>query len=158
MSKEHPHDLRRGKDFIGVNCVFFCHDGNGKVLLHKRSQGCRDEHGTWDCGAGAMEFGESFEEVVRREVKEEYLVDPLDVTYIGSRNVLREHDGSKTHWIANVHLVHVNPEDVAIGEPHKMEEIGWFSLDQFPEPLHSALHHDIEMIMPLLKKRLVDCE
>src|SRR3990167_2769378 len=29
----HASDKRRGIDFIGVNCVFVCHDGNGKILF-----------------------------------------------------------------------------------------------------------------------------
>lgn len=79
-------DLRRGVDFIGVNCVFYCHDGNGKFLFHKRSKHCRDEHGHWDCGGGSMEFGETFEQTVRREVKEEYGTEPLEITHVGTQN------------------------------------------------------------------------
>ncbi|MEV7907719.1 NUDIX domain-containing protein, partial [Streptomyces anulatus] len=44
-----------------VSCVFVCHDGHGRVLLAQRGAGARDEPGTWDCGAGALEYGESFE-------------------------------------------------------------------------------------------------
>lgn len=54
-------DVKRGVDCIGVTCIFLCHDGNKRVLLHKRSVNCRDEHGRWDCGGGALEFGEEFE-------------------------------------------------------------------------------------------------
>ena len=39
------HDLKRGVNFIGVTCVFVCHDGKGRFLLHKRSKNCRDEQG-----------------------------------------------------------------------------------------------------------------
>ena len=28
-------DLRKGVDFIGVTCVFYCHDGQGNLLLPK---------------------------------------------------------------------------------------------------------------------------
>ncbi len=68
-------DLKKGVDFIGITCVFYCHDGKGKLLLHKRSKNCRDEVGRWHVGGGSMEFGEDFEETVKREIKEEYCTD-----------------------------------------------------------------------------------
>lgn len=40
----------KGIDYIGITCIFFCHDGNGKILMHKRSKNCRDEIGNWDIG------------------------------------------------------------------------------------------------------------
>ena len=137
LTKEQRIDAQRGVDHISVTCVFFCHDGNGRILLHKRSAACRDEHDRWDCGGGSMEFGESFEETVRREVKEEYCAEVLENIHITTTSVVREHEGKKTHWVATIHAVKVNPDEVAIGEPEKMEEIGWFSPEELPEPLHS---------------------
>jgi 8-oxo-dGTP pyrophosphatase MutT (NUDIX family) len=124
-----------------VSCVFVCHDGRGRVLLARRGAGARDEPGTWDTGAGALEHGESFAEAVRREVREEYTADPVDVETIGVRNVLR--DGS--HWVAVINAVRVDPAAVAIGEPHKFDELGWFPLDALPAPLHSQLTATISM-------------
>jgi len=61
----------------GVSVVFVCEDGEGRILLARRGAGARDEPGAWDCGAGALEFGESFESAVAREVEEEYATAPL---------------------------------------------------------------------------------
>ncbi|TWF77701.1 ADP-ribose pyrophosphatase YjhB (NUDIX family) [Pseudonocardia hierapolitana] len=124
-----------------VSVVFICHDGRGRVLLARRGAGARDEPGTWDTGAGALEHGESFADAVRREVREEYTADALDVETIGVRNVLR--DGS--HWVAVVNAVHVDPAAVAIGEPHKFDELGWFGLGELPVPLHSQLAETIAL-------------
>ncbi|WP_433253036.1 NUDIX domain-containing protein [Streptosporangium sp. CA-135522] len=120
-----------------VSCVFICHDGRGRVLLARRGAGARDEPGTWDCGAGALEYGESFETAVAREVREEYSADALEIETIGVRNVLREEPAS--HWVAVIFAVRVNPADVAIGEPHKFDELDWFAPDALPRPLHSQL-------------------
>ncbi len=121
----------------GVSCVFVCHDGQGRVLLARRAAGARDEPGTWDTGAGAIEYGESFEEAVAREVREEYRTEVRKLATLGVRNVLRGDPPS--HWVAVVFAVEVDPDPVAIGEPHKFDRIGWYSPDAPPEPAHSQL-------------------
>jgi 8-oxo-dGTP pyrophosphatase MutT (NUDIX family) len=114
-----------------------CHDGAGHVLLARRSSGARDEAGTWDTGAGALEHGETFEQAVAREVAEEYATTALAIETIGVRNVLR---GSPvSHWVAVIFAVEVDPAEVSIGEPHKFDELGWFALDELPHPQHSQL-------------------
>lgn len=152
MSDERQN-LKKGIDFIGANCIFYCHDGNGHVLLHKRSQHCRDEQGKWDCGGGAMRFGESFEETVRREVGEEYGVEPREIVYVKSRSIVRDLGDKQSHWIANLHLVLVDRDKVTIGEPEKIDEIGWFPFDKLPEPLHSGFQHDVQLMKEFFENR-----
>jgi 8-oxo-dGTP diphosphatase len=138
--------VKRGVDCIGVTCIFLCHDGNGRVLLHKRSQHTRDEQGTWDCGAGALEFGENFQAAVRREVLEEYCAEARDITLCGTHNILRDNHGTPTHWVALTFAVRVDPAQAKIGEPHKMDDIGWFALDALPSPLHSQIQKDFDCV------------
>ena len=130
-------DLRRGIDHIGVGIAAVIHDGNGKVLLMKRGQKARDEQGHWDVCGGAIEFGESIEAALRRELMEELQTTPLEITFLGAYDAHREYKGAKTHWVQLFHAVKVDPATVAIGEPHKIETIDWFTSDIFPEPLHS---------------------
>ena len=118
-----------------VSCVFICHDGDGRILLARRGAGARDEAGTWDTGAGGIEFGETFEEAVAREVHEEYMTTARAIETIGVRNVLR--DGGASHWVAVIFAVEVDPAAVTLGEPHKFDELGWFTRDGLPHPLHS---------------------
>ena len=127
-----------------MSCVFICHDGAGKVLLARRAAGARDEPGTWDTGAGALEFGETFEAAVAREVAEEYTAEPQEVTMLGVRNVVREEPLS--HWVAVVFAVRVDPAKVRIGEPHKFDELGWFAPDALPTPLHSQLEPTLALL------------
>ncbi|MDD5437795.1 MAG: NUDIX domain-containing protein [Patescibacteria group bacterium] len=144
----HNKDAKRGVDYIGVNCVFFCHDGQGNILLHKRSSACRDEQGRWDCGGGSMEFGETFDETVAREISEEYCAKPLEIVRTEAVNVLRNNNGVDTHWIAVVHAVKLDPAETRIGEPAKMEELGWFKYDELPEPLHSMFLKHFDLVKP----------
>ena len=118
-----------------VSCVFICHDAVGRILLARRGAGARDEPGTWDTGAGGIEFGETFEEAVSREVREEYVTDALEIETIGVRNVLRSNPA--THWVAVIFAVTVDPATVTIGEPHKFDRLNWFTPDALPNPLHS---------------------
>lgn len=129
--------MKKGHDYTGVTIVFSCHDGEGNYLFAKRGPNCRDEHGTWDPGAGGLEFGETIEETLKREIAEEYTASVLGYEFLGYRDVHREHEGDKTHWIALDFKVHIDTSGVSNGEPHKMEEIAWFKLHELPEPMHS---------------------
>jgi 8-oxo-dGTP diphosphatase len=133
----------RGRRTPSVSCVFICHDGHGQVLLARRGTGARDEPGTWDCGAGALEYGESFEAAVAREVREEYSTGALEIETIGVRNVLREEPVS--HWVAVIFAVRIDRAEAAIGEPHKFDELGWFPPDALPYPLHSQLAESLRL-------------
>src|SRR3989338_4578324 len=136
--------MKKGVDCIGVTVVYFCHDGQGKVLFAKRSQNVRDEQGRWDIGGGAVEFGERAEQVLKREIKEEYNADVISFEFLGFRDVHRVHDGYPTHWIGLDFKVLIDPKNVKIGEPDKFDDIGWFKLDERPTPNHSQLPEFLE--------------
>lgn len=129
--------MQQGTDYPGVAIVYLCHDGQGNILLNKRSKNCRDEHGRWDPGGGGIELGQTVEATLRTEIKEEYCTDVLEFEFMGYRDVHRVHEDKKTHWITLDFKVLVDRDQVRNGEPHKFDEIGWFRLDSLPEPLHS---------------------
>ena len=129
--------MKKGIDYPGVSIVFMCHDGAGNFLLHRRSEQCRDEHGRWDCGGGGLDLGDAVINTLQKELEEEFGTNVLDHHFLGYRDVHREHEGVKTHWIALDFLVHVDREKVVNNEPHKFEELGWFKWGEFPEPRHS---------------------
>jgi 8-oxo-dGTP diphosphatase len=144
--KTKKYDLKKGTDFIGVTCVFYCHDGKGNLLLHKRSKNCRDEQDAWDCGGGSMEFGETFTETVKREIKEEYGTTPKNLHLCGIENVLRMNKGVQTHWIAVIFSAELNPKKVILGEPEKMDEVDWFPVNKLPKHLHSKLKTHLKVV------------
>lgn len=130
-------DLKRGVDHIGVTVNFIIHDGNGRVLLQKRSHQCRDEKGRWDVGGGAVEFGETLEDAAKREIMEELCAVPKQLEFLQVYDAHRDNDGIQTHWVAINFAALVDPKEIKIGEPHKIDEIGWFTKDNLPSPLHS---------------------
>ena len=93
-----------------------------------------------------MEFGEDFETTLRREIKEEYNVDVIETKHVATTNVIRDHEGTTTHWIATIHAVLVNQTGMKNGEPHKIDDIGWFSVDDLPIPRHSQFDRHYAMV------------
>ncbi|MDB5166770.1 MAG: pyrophosphohydrolase [Candidatus Saccharibacteria bacterium] len=138
-------DWRRGVDYIGVTVCFLVHDGKGNVLFQKRGQQARDERGKWDIGGGAVEFGEELTDAVRREIKEELCTEPLEVRFLTAGEAHRTNDGKPTHWVYLLHAALVDPSSVKIGEPHKIEAIGWYGADSLPEPMHSQFHKIVDI-------------
>lgn len=117
----------------------------------KRGAKARDEHGKWEVGGGAVDLGETFETTLRREIKEEYCTDVIKFELLGNRDDLRENNGQKIHWVVAEYLVQVDPSKVAIGEPEKFTDIGWFSLDNLPSPLHINLEKGLKNYEEKLK-------
>ena len=107
--------------------------------MAKRSKNCRDEQELWDTGAGALEFGDKVEERLRKEIKEEYCTEVLDYEFLGFRDMHRENNGIKTHWIGLIFKVLIDKTKVKNGEPHKFDELKWFTFDTLPKELHSQL-------------------
>jgi len=144
--------MKKGLDYIGVCVVYFCHDGKGHFLMQKRSKNCRDEQGRYDIGGGGVEFGIPIEENLKKEIKEEYGTDIIKSDFLGFRDVHRTNEGLPTHWIALDFKVLVDKKKAKNGEPHKFDEVGWFTLDTLPNPLHSQLPEFLRLYNHKIRK------
>lgn len=131
--------LIKGVDHVGVSVVFFCHDGKGKFIMAKRSNNARDEQGKWDIGAGGIEFGQTVEDTLKKEIREEYCTDVINAEFLGYRTVIRENNNKKSHWVTFDFKVLVNSVMVKNGEPHKFEALDWFTFETMPVEIHSQI-------------------
>lgn len=131
--------MKKGVDYTGVAVVFFCHDGEGNFVMQKRGVNCRDENGVWDIGGGGVKFDERIEDAITREVKEEYGAEVKAFEFLGYRDVHREKDGVKSHWLSLDFKVLVDRAEVICNETDMFDELGWFRLDTLPTNLHSEL-------------------
>lgn len=144
--------MKPGLDYVGISTPFYCNDGQGKFVLHKRSQNCRDEQGHWDTGSGQLGFGETVEKSVLREVAEEYGCQGEIQEQLPPHSIIREHNGQRTHWLIIPHFVKVDPKEVKINEPEKADEFGWFTLDNLPKPLHTGFQYTLKKYKQYFEK------
>ena len=144
--------MRPGFHFVGVTTPFYCNDGKGNFLFNKRSVKCRDFHGFWDVGAGKLEFGQTPEENVLREVKEEYGCAGKIQEKLPYFTSIREWEGKKTHWMATPFFVLVDPEEVQINDPEKIDALEWFKLNELPDAVHPAFIEFLEMHPKVFEK------
>jgi len=144
--------MQPGVDFIGITTPFYCNDGKGNFVFHKRSKNCRDEQGKWDPGSGQLHIGETPQQSVLREVAEEYGVKGKIQEQLPAHSIFRTHNGRATHWLAVPFFVLINPKKVRLNEPKKMVEIDWFTLDKLPEPLHTGFHFTLTHYQDYFKK------
>lgn len=136
----------QGIDYPGVTCACICRDSSGRLLLSLRSNACRDEQDKWEFGGGALELGETLEEHVRREMREELNIELSELRMLDATTMLRQHAEKVSHWVLLVWTGIVsNPETLAIQEPDRMVEFRWFDKDALPTNLHSSIPQILEI-------------
>jgi len=74
--------LKPGRDFIGVGVFALVKNSEGKIILTKAKSSekkGKDYEGIWSMPGGTVEFGETCEDALRREIKEELGIDISDI-------------------------------------------------------------------------------
>lgn len=134
--------MQQGVDYIGVAVGAMMFNDKGELFITKRSQNCKNERGHWEIPGGSVQYGETLEDAVKREVKEEYGVD-VDIIkqYPASDHII---PADKQHWAPTTFIVKIkNGQTPTIMEPDKCDAIGWFSLRALPSPLSIITRIDI---------------
>lgn len=118
--------MKRGVDYIGVGIGAVVVNRNGKLFLSKRGKKTQNEKGKWELPGGALEFGDSFEATIIREMKEEFdiTVQVVDTLSPFNHIIPDEHQ----HWVALCFMCKLINGTPKIMEPEKSEQIGWFDL------------------------------
>jgi 8-oxo-dGTP diphosphatase len=103
----------------------------GKILLGKR----RGSHGAgmWAAPGGHLEYGESLEDGVRREVLEETGLAVENVRFGAITNDVFEREGR--HYLTVFMICDYAGGELRTMEPHKCEEWRWFGWDALPCPI-----------------------
>src|SRR3989344_185856 len=134
---------KNGVDYIGVSAGAMIFNDKNELFVSKRSKNAKNERGCWETPGGSVNFGETLEEAVRREIKEEYGIDIeiLEQFPAADHIISDEHQ----HWVATTFLARIKDGQIPkIMEPKKCDGIGWFPLDKLPQPLSIITKLDLE--------------
>ena len=123
--------MKPGKDYIGVGCGAFILNEEGKVLLQQRNK--EPERGYWSIPGGKLEWMETFEDAVKRELKEECDVDIQVEKLLGICDHIVKNENQ--HWVSPSFLCKITNGEPKIMEPTKHTDMKWFSLNELPEKL-----------------------
>lgn len=123
--------MKPGKDYIGVGCGAFILNKEGKVLLQQRNK--EPEKGYWSIPGGKLEWMETFEDAVKREIKEECDIDIKIEKLLGICDHIVKNENQ--HWVSPSFLCKITNGEPKIMEPTKHTDMKWFSLNELPEKL-----------------------
>jgi 8-oxo-dGTP diphosphatase len=137
--------IQIGKDVIGVGAGALIFNEAGKFLMMKRGPAAKNEVGKWEIPGGAIEFGETFAEGIKREIKEEIgvEVEVLELLDLCDHILPDEHQ----HWVSPTYICQIVKGTPRIMEPEKCDDLGWFSIEEAEKlPLSVVTQKDIEAL------------
>ena len=123
---------------IGVN-LFLVRDE--KLLLGQRKN-CFGE-GDWGLPGGHLEFGESMQEGVRRELREETGLEIGDMTF---SNMVNGPQGGK-HYIQVGFIAHNVQGEPELKEPDRCAEWRWCALTDLPKNIFVGHQKQVEAFL-----------
>jgi 8-oxo-dGTP pyrophosphatase MutT (NUDIX family) len=119
-------------------------DTDGRVLLHRRA-----DSGVWDLIGGSMEPGETFEETVRREVREEIGVElgelELFEFYSGPEFFHTYPNGDQAYHVGAAFQAREIHGEVRL-DASEVLELRYFSLGELPEPITHGARGTLERL------------
>lgn len=119
-----------GIDFPGLG-VGLAILRDGKLLLCRRMKA--PEAGHWNIVGGKVDHMEPAELAARREAEEETGLTIGTIRYLGLTEQRIAAD--RQHWVSLLYVTEDTTGEPQLTEPDKLSDIGWFDLDDLPQPL-----------------------
>lgn len=136
-------------DYIGIGTGGILINAKGEILLLKRKKAPEANH--WSIPGGAIEYGETAEEALIREIREEIGLECSSTHFLGYHDyiITREH----RHWIS-LFFVLTNKElkEPINMEPDKHSSMQWFDLENLPMDLTKNTDQAITTYKEWIKK------
>jgi mutator protein MutT len=133
--------MQRGIDYIGIGVGAIILNQNGQMFLAQRGPLAKNERGCWEFPGGSVEFGETLSAALKREMKEEFGID----IEIGDLLDIADHilPDEGQHWVSPTFLCSIHSGEPQIQEAGKCSAIGWFNIDEMPQPLSKISSHNL---------------
>ena len=112
----------------------------GQLLLQQRNK--EPEKGYWSIPGGKLEWMETFEDAVKREVKEECGVEIKVEKLLEICDHIVERENQ--HWVSPSFLCKITEGEPKIMEPTKHTDMQWFDLHTLPENLTITTKHAVK--------------
>ena len=124
---------------------------DNKVLLQHRT-----DNGTWATHGGGLEFGETFEQALIREVNEELHIKPVNPiefkTYSGKDFHVVYPNKDEVYIVCTMYIVEEYEGEIK-PDNNEVSEVKWFDFDNLPENLHAPDVKPIYEMIEYLKNR-----
>jgi 8-oxo-dGTP diphosphatase len=140
------NSLQAGRDYIGVGVGALIFDNEGRILITQRGPKAKNERGLWEIPGGSVEYGETFEQAIIREIREELGIR----IRVRSLHAVCDHilPEENQHWVSPTYICEIVEGVPSIQEPEKCSNWGWFTLQE-AQLLHlsKVTQHDIEVLL-----------
>jgi 8-oxo-dGTP diphosphatase len=128
--------MQENQPRVGIGIMIF---KEGKVLFGKR-KGSHGE-GEYSLPGGHLEYGETMEECIRRETREECGIEIDNVRFQLLRDVMYY---MPKHYVQVGFIADWKEGIPAALEPEKFYDLDWYDLSHLPEPLFGPSKNLIE--------------
>jgi 8-oxo-dGTP diphosphatase len=129
-------DSEQNRPKVGIGIMIM---KDGKVLLGKRKGSHGQGEYAWP--GGHLEYMESFEECAKRETMEEAGIEISDITFLRLVNLKTY---APKHYVDIGLMAQWKSGEPKVMEPEKLEEWGWYDMDNLPTPLFGTIESYIE--------------
>lgn len=119
---------------------------DGKFIITKRAGS--HGHNTWSVPGGHLEFNESWEECIRREVMEEIGVEITNIQFYAATNDIFTDDDK--HYVSIWMTCDWAAGEPESKEPHKVLDVRWCDMNSLPSPLFEPCWTNLRIVKPEL--------
>lgn len=130
----------------------FVFNENKEILMQLRT-----DYNQWGFPGGAMELGESFEEVAIRELKEETNLDIDDMKLIrvlSGKDTYREYpNGDKLYDITGIFVIKKYHGTLKVNDDES-RSLSWFSIDNLPDNMTDYTRNYLNKFGDILNEAL----
>lgn len=124
---------QKNKPRVGLGIIIV--NKEGKILIGKRKNSCAP---FYSIPGGHLELGETFEDGIIREVKEETDLDIKNPEVMAITNNLETYRNEGVHYISIILLAKEFSGELKNMEPEKCEEWVWADPENLPMPHFDA--------------------